>query len=124
MPKQTNYTIRRTELSQTLYDAIISEVANHHQFNNFDISTLTINFDCIKEYKINNIDKIIDRLERYLKNHPNKIIGSQAQLSKILKVKRSTISRWISLELISNEKFNYYQLEHILEQLRLYKKNN
>ena len=57
MPKQTNYTIRRTELSQTLYDAIISEVANHHQFNNFDISTLTINFDCIKEYKINNMIK-------------------------------------------------------------------
>ena len=122
MPKRTNYTIRRTELSKSLYDAIISELANHHQFNNFDIRTLTIHFECIKEYKINNIDKIIDRLERYLKNHTNKIVGSQTQLSKILKVTRHTISRWISHELISNEKLNYYQLEHILEQLRLYKK--
>lgn len=66
MPKRTKYTIRRTELSKSLYDAIISEVANHHQFKNFNIRTLTVNFECIKEYKINDIDKIIDRLERYL----------------------------------------------------------
>lgn len=82
MPKRTNYTIRRTELSKSLYDAIISEVANHHQFNNFDIRTLTINFDCIKEYMINNIDKIIDRLERYLKTIQTKLLDIKHNYQK------------------------------------------
>ena len=52
MPKRTNYTTRRTELSKSLYDTIISEVANHHQFNNFDIRLLLLILNVSKSIRL------------------------------------------------------------------------
>ena len=115
-----------------VFDTVVKELVARGDFNGFDFSTLTLNAksSIVPTIRPENLKKAIVNIERHIaincKDKLDHIVGLNS-LSKITKISRPTITRWVCDGLIyselrdvklSSDATCFYDLTTILEQLK------
>jgi hypothetical protein len=99
MPRSKIIKIHAAELK--VWKELSEELYNHPQFSNCD-------FDCVHivskqrspDPVIKDVDTPIIRLERFILNNGNQMVGKQ-KLCMIMKISRPTLNKWIDDDFIS-----------------------
>ncbi|WP_167616045.1 hypothetical protein [Maribellus sediminis] len=133
MPRRKQYKIPAREME--VYDAIVAELQQKPELADYDMNTLEISVKKKINPRIQNIDKAIENLERYMVVNKEfiRIVNGEAivlkkDISKMLKVSRPTLDKWIKDGFISSVKSEVmdnteiFPPDLILEQLQNQKK--
>ncbi|WP_303918765.1 hypothetical protein [Draconibacterium sediminis] len=133
MPRRKQYKIPAREMD--VYDAIIAELQQNPELADYDMDTLEISVKKKINPRIQNIDKAIENLERYMVVNKEfiRMVNGEAivlkkDIAKMLKVSRPTLDKWIKDGFISSVKSEVmdnteiYPPDLILKQLQNQKK--
>ncbi|WP_320111236.1 hypothetical protein [Draconibacterium orientale] len=133
MPRRKQYKITAREME--VFDAIVAELQQKPELADYDMNTLEISVKKKINPRIQNIDKAIENLERYMVVNKEfiRIVNGEAivlkkDIAKMLKVSRPTLDKWIKDGFISSVKSEVmdnteiFPPDLIMEQLRNQKK--
>ncbi|KJF45488.1 MerR family transcriptional regulator [Draconibacterium sediminis] len=109
MPRRKQYKIPAREME--VFDAIVAELQQKPELANYDMNTLEISVKKKINPRIQNIDKAIENLKRYMvvnKEFIRMVNGEpivlKKDIAKMLKVSRPTLDKWIKDGFISSVK--------------------
>ncbi|WP_297094025.1 hypothetical protein [uncultured Draconibacterium sp.] len=109
MPRRKQYKIPAREME--VYDAIVAELQQKPELADYDMNTLEISVRKKINPRIQNIDKAIENLERYMVVNKEfiRIVNGEAivlkkDIAKMLKISRPTLDKWIKDGFISSVK--------------------
>ncbi len=100
MPRRKQYKISARKME--VYDAIVVELQKNPELAEYDMETIEISVKKKITPRIQNIDKAITNLERYIVVNKEFIqiidgeaIVSKKDIAKMLKISRPTLDKWI-----------------------------
>lgn len=132
MPRRKRKTYGIKELQ--CHDMLIRELSQRPELANFDMSSIELT---IKENKLaprivkKDIDTLVDRLQRsysankcYVETFEGRILASNVDLARWMKVTLYTVNKWIKDGLIKAHEDRsvpvvYFDVDEVVEQLRL-----
>ena len=93
MPRRKTIRINATKL--TVWQELLEELKTHPQFRDCDFDSVQI----VSKQRspnpvIKDVDKPIIRLERFILNNGNRMVGKQ-KLCAIMKISRPTLNKWL-----------------------------
>jgi predicted DNA-binding transcriptional regulator AlpA len=133
MPRRKLYKILAKDTF--IYDTIVSELQNNPELAaNYDMTTIEISVKKKITPRIQNIDKAIDNLTRYIainkqyiETHNGETLVFKKDIIKMLKISRPTFDKWIKDGFIIPQKSKHFREwklfppEEILRQLQKHK---
>ncbi len=100
MPRRKQYKIPAREME--VFDAIVAELEQKQGLADYDMNTLEISVKKKINPRIQNIDKAIENLERYMVVNKEfiRMVNGEAivlkkDIAKMLKISRPTLDKWI-----------------------------
>ena len=100
MPRRKQYKILARQTA--IYDVIVAELQRNPELADYDMETIEISVKKKITPRIQNIDKAIDNLTRYIVVNKEFIqivngeaIVSKKDIAKMLKISRPTLDKWI-----------------------------
>jgi hypothetical protein len=133
MPRRKQYKILAREME--VYDAIVAELQQKPGLADYDMNTLEISVKKKINPRIQNIDRAIENLERYMVVNKEfiRMVNGEAivlkkDIAKMLKVSRPTLDKWIKDGFISSvrsevmDNTEIFPPDLILKQLQNQKK--
>jgi predicted DNA-binding transcriptional regulator AlpA len=128
MPRRQQKTISAKELA--IHDDLIAELSGNSAFTGFDMDTVTLTIKKTKAPpRIKDIDRAIINIKYYsaankdfITTHEGEQIIDKQQLSRILKISRPTLDKWIQDGFIHPVRLKLlpilsFPLDAVLEQL-------
>jgi hypothetical protein len=113
MPRGKTIRINASELD--VWQDLFEELKNHPQFRDCDFNSVEIESkQKSPDPVIKDVDKPINRLERFIINNGNRMVGKQ-KLCEIMKISRPTLNKWLNNSFISkgykNEPWSLQQFD-------------
>jgi len=109
MPRRKQYKILARQTA--IYDTIVAELQKNPELADYDMETIEISVKKKITPRIQNIDKAIDNLTRYIVVNKEFIqivngeaIVSKKDIAKMLKISRPTLDKWIREGFVSPTK--------------------
>jgi hypothetical protein len=122
MPRRKTIRIDAAELN--CWNELWKELGNHPLFQNANFDSIEIvSKERSPDPQIKDVDKPIIRLERFIRNNGNRMVGKQ-KLCQIMKISRPTLNKWIDDELLPKGKkkepwsWQQFDLQTILSELK------
>lgn len=109
MPRRKQYKILARQTA--IFDVIVAELQRNSELADYDMETIEISVKKKITPRIQNIDKAIDNLKRYIAVNKefiqivnNEAIVSKKDIAKMLKISRPTLDKWIREGFVSPTK--------------------
>ena len=126
MPRRKIIRINAAELK--VWQELWEELSNHPLFQEADFDHIEIvSKQRNPDPRINDVEMPIVRLERFVRNNGNRMVGKQ-KLCEIMKISRPTLNKWIEDEFISKgqqkEPWSWQQFDLEIVATELKKQKN
>jgi len=126
MPRRKIIQINAAELK--VWKELWEELGNHPLFQEADFDHIEIvSKRRSPDPRINDVEMPIVRLERFVQNNGNRMVGKQ-KLCEIMKISRPTLNKWIEDEFISKgqqkEPWSWQQFDLEIVATELKKQKN